>query len=369
MPGATTKTDATDGWAISDDVIRLREGGTDRVHMLPAAPTSECTIGSAEDCSLRLADPRVSRRHARLRRLQGRWAIYDLGSKNGVRRDGAPHSEPFFLEPGVEIGIGGVVLIAESGRWIALRSFCARILGWSTDQASTVDGVLRTIRLAARQRAALLLCGGSDMVPLAYALHRHTHGDDRPFIVCDPRRRNGGASIRSAANHEVGMVAVEAARGGTLCVRSERLPDDFGQVLVRIRQPDARVRLVVCARTYDACTAAVTTPIRVPALSERASELPRIVDEYMLDAIAALQAPATTLGCAERAWILENAATTLPEIEKAALRLVALRTSRSINRAASRLGMAPISLSRWIERRRPPARDRRGGDDASPHGD
>jgi DNA-binding transcriptional LysR family regulator len=33
------------------------------------------------------------------------------------------------------------------------------------------------------------------------------------------------------------------------------------------------------------------------------------------------------------------------------LRLVAIRESRNLSNAAARLGMAPVSLSRWIGRR------------------
>jgi hypothetical protein len=44
----------------------------------------------------------------------------------------------------------------------------------------------------------------------------------------------------------------------------------------------------------------------------------------------------------------------LPDIEKATLRLVAIRESRNLSSAAARLGMAPVSLSRWIGRRKLP---------------
>jgi hypothetical protein len=52
--------------------------------------------------------------------------------------------------------------------------------------------------------------------------------------------------------------------------------------------------------------------------------------------------------------VRKNAASSLPEIEKATLRLVALRHSRNLSQAAARLGMAPVSLSRWIGRREMP---------------
>jgi hypothetical protein len=58
--------------------------------------------------------------------------------------------------------------------------------GWSDERA--VDLALRSLALALDYRAALVLCGDGDLVPIAWALHRHTLGADRPFIVCDPRR-------------------------------------------------------------------------------------------------------------------------------------------------------------------------------------
>jgi hypothetical protein len=44
----------------------------------------------------------------------------------------------------------------------------------------------------------------------------------------------------------------------------------------------------------------------------------------------------------------------LRRIEKATLRLVALRVSANTSIAAARLGMAPVSLFRWMERRAMP---------------
>ena len=49
-----------------------------------------------------------------------------------------------------------------------------------------------------------------------------------------------------------------------------------------------------------------------------------------------------------------HAAPSLPNIEKGTLRLVAIPESRNLSSAAARLGMAPVSLSRWIGRRKLP---------------
>ena len=188
------------------------------------------------------------------------------------------------------------------------------------------------------------------MVPIAHALHRRVLGADRPFIVCDPRRRQHRASVRSPASYETAAAATRAALGGSLCVRSRRLPPDFAALRAWLLDTDRDVQLMVC---MDPAAPNTTFPasINVPSLSTRATDLPRIIDEYARDAIAALRAPASSFSPGDQRWVLVHAATSLPEIEKATLRRVALQTFRSLSRAAARLGMAPVSLSRWLSRR------------------
>ena len=99
----------------------------------------------------------------------------------------------------------------------SLHGFLSRLLGWTNTDA--VDQAIRSIELAVGHHAHLVLRGPGDLVPIARALHRRTIGADRPFIVCDPRRRDVPASVRSPANRDSGVVAFEAARGGSLCVR------------------------------------------------------------------------------------------------------------------------------------------------------
>jgi hypothetical protein len=236
-----------------------------------------------------------------------------------------------------------------------LRRFLARMLGWKCERA--VDHALRSIELAANHHAALVLCGTGDLVPIAWSLHRRTLGADLPFIVCDPRRANVPPSVRSPGNHKTGARALPAALGGTLCVRTCRLPRDFASMVERLRNAED-VQLVVCTDRGDAVHPLLVKPepIVVPPLAMRANDVPRIVDEYAADAIDELGASRTGFTDADRGWVGEHAATSLAEIEKATLRLVALRFSRNTSGAAARLGMAPVSLSRWVGRRRLPPR-------------
>jgi pSer/pThr/pTyr-binding forkhead associated (FHA) protein len=244
--GAGTWTDpGSREWLIDDEVTHLREWGTHRIHVLPA--DGEVTIGAAEDCELRLVDPtgRVSRRHACLFREQGRWVIRDLGSRNGTWLDGSRRFA-FLLKPGAEVSFGRITLVAESPALVAVRGFLARLLGWSADRVATIDRALRALRMAATRRRALMVCGERDLVPIAHSLHRRTLGDGRPVVVCDPRRRSLAASVRATESLREGLAAMEAAPGGTLCVRARRLPPDFPEVSRALRDPSSRVQLVVC---------------------------------------------------------------------------------------------------------------------------
>jgi len=93
--------------------------------------------------------------------------------------------------------------------------------------------------------------------------------------------------------------------------------------------------------------------VTIPPLSTRSEELDRIITEYAEDAITELGALRTGFLPADRNWVRRHSASPLPDIEKATLRLVAIRESRNLSTAA-RLSMAPVSLSRWIGRRKLP---------------
>jgi ActR/RegA family two-component response regulator len=93
---------------------------------------------------------------------------------------------------------------------------------------------------------------------------------------------------------------------------------------------------------------------RARPAADPAQALDRIIAEYAADAIAELAAPAASFTADDHVWIRNHAAASLAEIEAATLRLVALYTSRNLSHAAARLGMAPVSLSRWLGRRELP---------------
>jgi len=66
-------------------------------------------LGRADDCSVHLRDPSVSRKHARLQHAGGRWSLVDTESRNGVYVE--DERVPLIaLEDGLEFRVGEVHL-------------------------------------------------------------------------------------------------------------------------------------------------------------------------------------------------------------------------------------------------------------------
>ena len=64
---AKTATDAERSEAADAAVIRLRQWGTDTIHVLPEPPFEPWLVGNSSDCAVRLMDRLVAPKHAQLR--------------------------------------------------------------------------------------------------------------------------------------------------------------------------------------------------------------------------------------------------------------------------------------------------------------
>jgi hypothetical protein len=152
---------------------------------------------------------------------------------------------------------------------------------------------------------------------IANALHRLVLGD-KPFVQCDPRRRQTEATVRAAENYTLGVPAMAAATGGSLCVWSRRLPRDFGKVRTALREPNTRVQLIVCTHEPKDHKDFVAAAISIPSLAGRQEELGRIIDEYGVDAVDSIVGHAGSLlfTMADRDWVREHSSSSLTEIDK-----------------------------------------------------
>jgi hypothetical protein len=122
-----------------------------------------------------------------------------------------------------------------------------------------------------------------------------------------------------------------------------------------IRNPKSCVQLIICARKdgQKQIERFLATPIVIPSLAKRAQdmELDRIIIEYANNAMAELNVVQPIFTDEDCDWVRTFSASSLSDIEKGTRRLVAFRTSPSVAVAAGRLGMAQVSLSRWLGRR------------------
>ena len=224
-----------------------------------------------------------------------------------------------------------------------LRELCCRLVGWTDDRADLVNTAV-TALLAQAARGTIALRGASDLVPIAYTLHRALFGLERPFVVCDPRRRESDGSVRSPPNRRTGALAAEAAAGGSVCLRARRLPRDFSSLA------SSTTTLFICLHDHDRIRDRMCPPIEIPSLAQRTPDRDRLLDEYLEDAAHALGVDRIQLSPSVRRSIAGQV-TSLAELEKTVLRVVALLSSQNLSQAAERLHMAPVSLSRWASRR------------------
>jgi pSer/pThr/pTyr-binding forkhead associated (FHA) protein len=69
-------------------------------------------LGRDSTCDYAIPDPTVSHRHAEIRRVEGGWAIRDLGSRNGTRINGwLAHEER--IRPGDTLTLGTTEFVFE----------------------------------------------------------------------------------------------------------------------------------------------------------------------------------------------------------------------------------------------------------------
>ena len=77
--------------------------------LLAGAVAGRLVLGRSSGCQLVFGDDTVSRRHAELTLVEGRWMLRDLGSSNGTWVNGRRVMEAE-VAPGDELQLGGLAL-------------------------------------------------------------------------------------------------------------------------------------------------------------------------------------------------------------------------------------------------------------------
>ena len=232
----------------------------------------------------------------------------------------------------------------------ALRAFSHHLVGTPAEHSALVDDAVDDVLAAVARGRPIALRGPSDLVPVAYALHRRILGAERPFIVCDPRRCESDGSVRVPPSRQTGLRAREAASGGSLCLHARRLPRDFDRLRDCLRHTVPGTTVFVCLYADDRIRDLIARPLEVPPLAARASESDDLLQVALDEAAAALGAARRDVPPRLRHGILERIRS-FAELEKTALRLVAIASAPNLSQAAKQLRMAPVSLTHWLSRR------------------
>lgn len=103
--------------AVTDPLVLVPLGGPS-MSPVEVDPARGATLGRAPECTVRLESPEVSRRHAAISCLNGRWFVTDLTSRHGTLVNGS-RIEPDAATPlarGDHLSIGPWTLRAQMGR-------------------------------------------------------------------------------------------------------------------------------------------------------------------------------------------------------------------------------------------------------------
>jgi DNA-binding NtrC family response regulator len=274
-------------------------------------------VGTHEDCSLRLTDEKVSRRHCELAAVADGVRVVDLGSKNGVRHNGAL-LERAILAPGALVKLGATEL-----RFDAIDDDVppleAERFGDLVTRAAPMRSVLGLLGAVAPTDASILLLGetGTGKDVLARAIHAQSKRGQRPFVVIDCGALSATLVQSELFGHKKGAFtgadadregAFEAASHGTVFIDEiGELPLELQPALLRVlesrsvrrvgdNQPRA-VDMRVIAATNKDLQAEVSAgrfradlfyrlavvQCRVPPLRERLPDVPVLVDAILAD--------------------------------------------------------------------------------------
>jgi transcriptional regulator with GAF, ATPase, and Fis domain len=239
-----------------------------RAHLLSAGPDGPVSfplagdavvVGRSASADVRVADPRVSRRHARLERVEDVWKVEDLGSQNGVLVNGVRIEGPTALRSGDVLQIGGVrfefSVAEDEGKPVERRFF-------SEDGSATqaIRGLSREARAAQRlkrvgelMRALSAEVGSEVFFQSLIDAAVDLTGAERGFVILNTKQgpefraaRNIGEGERRGHEFEVSWsIAVKVGTTGEGLLIVDALQDPRFGAIESVEQ--LKLRSVLCA--------------------------------------------------------------------------------------------------------------------------
>ncbi len=304
-------------YRVARFVVRVVSGPEPHAQVESAG--TEVTVGTDENCTLRLTDPTVSRLHCSIAASPEGIQLTDLGSTNGSVIAGCRVATAW-LAPGTHVVLGNTeIAVDRSGddvtELISRDEQFGPVLGTSV----AMRRLFALLPKIAASQATVLIEGetGTGKSLLARAIHAASPRSDRPFVVVDCGSIPGTLIEGELFGHDRGAFTgavgeragyFEAADGGTVFLDEVgELPAELQPKLLRVLEDRVIRRLgardvtnvdvrIVAATNRDLRTEVnrgnfradlwyrlATVKLRVPPLRERPEDIPRLVEHIWFD--------------------------------------------------------------------------------------
>jgi hypothetical protein len=340
-------------WVLNEPVVGVRIvgtvasdadyllGGRSLYHVGSKPPVRNGDAGAGE---IVLDHPHVSTQHCTIEQRNGRWIVFDRGSRNGVFVGDEPERRTMFeLVPGLAFRVASVPFVAYSEAGRRARARMQRYFGLTNPFQAAVEGVLRVA--GERRHVVLVEPPGGGALGIARALHDSSPRASWPFEIVE---QIGGERDQRKILDRVAY--------GTLVVAAAALPERRVPMIEWLASWDYNVRLVVVAPKGMRLAPVLgerllteTAIISIPTLAERKAELGTLAAALRHDVAVRLGRmdidlkPSDLRTIEARPWP-EN----IDELEMYVERLLALRAHNGkLRQAAKWLGKVPGTLVAW----------------------
>ena len=273
------------------------------------------SFGSGGACSLVLSDPTVSRNHIEVQRVDHEFIITDFDSTNGVRISGSVGAAIGF---GTKIELGRTVIkFVPDEEVVEPEASAQTAFGSLVGADERMRQMFTLLEEVAATNSTVLIEGetGTGKELIAEEIHAHSPRRNGPFVVLDcgavPRdlvdailfgyrkggrftnaiedrdgifaRADGGTVFLDAIGElelELQPALLRALDKRTVCKLGATAPDKFDVRVIAATNRDLRAEVATRRFREDLYYRLAVIRIAVPALRERGSDIPQLVEHF-----------------------------------------------------------------------------------------
>lgn len=334
----------------TDTITALGVMGTGIALPMLAAQTS-FTLGRADICDLRVDRKYLAPQHARIERIlvssQASIRVTNVSSgKNDIVHNGEVASSEFDMAAGEWFEIGESKYYALNEEMRLARPEVMEVLG--IRQYGAIDDLLLAAVKDSSRHVVLVGELGCDQERLGRQIHRASHRRHNVFHPMPERPKLNSTTRQHLSDACNGTVLVHLHHKG-------RLDERFVAALVHVHA-DAKLRLIICARSLDKVEASFPAAlvndakkITIPPLRERISEISAMLDRWFIASRSPLRFSALRAelreGLLSHSWP-EN----LQELRATKDLLIQLAPYRSVRQATKDSQFSRSALRGWAKK-------------------